>query len=93
MILEEGQDAVQEVLELEQELVLLRVLVVEELFVVSLGLILELEVVVQKVLELVLEVVGQEVLELEKVVWVGLGVNLQLGVLCEVVEILLQTSA
>ena len=92
MILEEVQDAVQEVLELEQELVLLRVLVVE-LFVGSLGVALEVGVVVQEVLELVLEVVAQEVLELEKVVWVGLGVDLQLGVLCEVVEILLQTSA
>ena len=83
---------VQEVLELEQELVLLWVLVAE-LFVISLGMVLELEVMVQKVLELVLEVVAQEVLELEMVMWVGLGVDLQLGVLCEVVEILLQTSA
>ena len=38
-------------------------------------------------------VVVLEVLELEGVVWVGLGVDLQLVVLYEEVEILLQTSA
>ena len=80
MILEGVQEVVQEVLELEQALVLLWILVAE-LFVISSGMVLELEVMVQKVLEL------------EMVMWVGLGVDLQLGALCEVVEILLQTSA
>ena len=51
-----------------------------ELLVVSLGLVLELGVVVL------------EVLELKGVMWVGLGVDLQLVVLYEEVEILLQTS-
>jgi len=57
----------------------MEVLVVE-LLVVSLGLVLELGVVVL------------EVLELKGVMWVGLGVDLQLVVLYEEVEILLQTS-